>query len=44
MFFALLSFSGSLGKMANTPGHAKCVSVNNQEQMTQSTLINLHRN
>ena len=44
MFIALLSFSGSLASIVNTPDHIKCVSWNNQQCMTQPTLINLHPN
>ena len=44
MFIALLSFSGFLASIVNTPGHTKCLSWNNQQCMTQLTLINLHPN
>ena len=42
MFIALLSFLGSLASIANTPDHIKCISLNNQQCMTQPTLINWH--
>ena len=31
-----------LNSIVNTSSHTKCVSLNNQKHMTQSTLINLH--
>ena len=40
VLFALLSFSGSLAGIAHVSGHTKCVSLNNQQCMTQPTLIN----
>ena len=43
-FIVLLSFSGSLTSVVNIPGHAKCISLNNQQCMTKPTLINLHPN
>ena len=44
MFIGSLSFSGSLANIVNTCGHSKCISLNNQQCMTQPTLINLHPN
>ena len=44
VFIAGLSFSGSLASIGNTPDHIKCISVNNQQYMTQPILINLHPN
>ena len=37
-------FCGSVVSIANTPGHKTCISLNNQQSMTQATLINLHPN
>ena len=37
-------FSKSLSRIANTPNHAKCISLNNQQGMTQTTVINVHPN
>ena len=44
VFIALLSFSKSLSSIANSPSHVKCISLNDQQWMTQPTLINLHPN
>ena len=44
MFIALLSFSGTLASIDNTLDHRKCLSLNNQQFMTQPTLTNLHPN
>ena len=38
----LLCFSKSLSGIANTPDHVKCISLYNQQCMTQLTLINSH--
>ena len=40
----LLSFSRSLVRTVNVSDHTKCVSLNNQQYMTQPMLINLHPN
>ena len=40
----LLSFSRSLAVKINTPHSVKCISLNNQQWMTQPTIINLHPN
>ena len=37
-------FVGLLTSIVNASNHAKCVSLNNQQCMTQPTLINLHPN
>ena len=42
IFVRLLCFSRSLTRFINTPGHAKCVSLNNQQCLTQPTLTDLH--
>ena len=39
-----LCFSKFLSSIGNTQNHVKCLSLNNQECMTQPTLINLHPN
>ena len=44
VFIAVLSFSGSLASIVNTPDHIKFISSNNQQCMTQPTLIDLHPN
>ena len=44
VFIRLLYFNKSLSSIANTPDHLKCISFNNQQCMTQPTLINLHPN
>ena len=42
LFIGLLCFSPSLSSIVNTPDHVKYISLNNQQYMTQPTLINLH--
>ena len=44
VFIGLLCFSKSLASIVNTPNHTKCISLNNQQYMTQPTLINPHPN
>ena len=44
MFIRLLSFSKSLTSIVNAFYHTKCISLNNQQCMTQPTHINLHPN
>ena len=44
VFIASLSFSGSLASIANAPDHIKCISLNNQQCLTQPTPINLNPN
>ena len=44
VFMALLSFGESLSSIDDTPDHVKCISLNNQQCMTQLTFINLHPN
>ena len=44
VFLGWLCYSKSLSSIANTPDHVKCISLNNQQCMTQLTLINLHPN
>ena len=44
VFIGLLCFSKYLFSIANTPDHVKCISLNNQQCMTQPALINLHPN
>ena len=44
VFIKFLCFNKSLSSIANTRDHVKCISLNNQQCMTQSTLINLHPN
>ena len=39
-----MSFIKSLSSIANTPDHIKCIYLNNQQCMTQPTLINLRPN
>ena len=41
-FATLLSFSGSLAGIVNTPGYTKCLFLNNKQCTTQPTLINLN--
>ena len=41
---ALSSFSRCLASIVIVPGHTKCIFLNNQQCMTQPTLINLHPN
>ena len=44
-FISLLSFSGSsLASTVNAPNHTKCISLNNQQCMTQPSLVNLQPN
>ena len=40
----LLRLNKSLSSIVNTPDHVKCISLNNQQFMIQSTIIRLHRN
>ena len=43
VFIVLLGFSGSLASIVNASNHTKCTFLNNQQCMTQPTLIiNLH--
>ena len=42
-FIALLSFSGSLASIVS-PDHIKCISLNNQECISPTALINLYPN
>ena len=44
VFIGCLSFSRSLSGIVNAPDHIECISLNNQQCMTQPTLINLHPN
>ena len=44
VFIELQGFSKSLCSIANTPDHVKCLSLDNQQCMTQPTLINFHPN
>ena len=44
VFIALLSISGSLASIFDTSHHIKYISLNNQQYMTQPSLINLHPN
>ena len=44
VFFALVSFSGSLDSKVNACNHIKCMFLSNQPCMIQPTLINLHPN
>ena len=44
VFNRLLCFSQSLSRIASTPDHVICISLYNQQCMTQPTLINLHPN
>ena len=44
MLMGLLGFSGSLYNIVNTPDQIKCISLNNQQFMTQHNFINLHPN
>ena len=41
VFIRLLFLSRSLASIDNTPGHTKCLSLNNQQCMTQPTIVNL---
>ena len=38
------AFTGVLASIANTAGHTKYVSLNNQQCMNQTILVNLHHN
>ena len=42
MFIKILCSSKPLSSILNTRGHAKYILLNNQQFMTQPTLINLH--
>ena len=44
VFVALLGFSGSLTNIFNTPDLTKCISLDNQQCMTQPTFTNLYPN
>ena len=44
VYIGLLSFSGSSATIVSAHDRIKCVSLNNQQCMTQPTLINLHHN
>ena len=44
VFIGLLSSSESLASIFNASSHTKSTSLNNQQCMTQTTLINLHLN
>ena len=44
VFIELLCFSRSLACIFNTPDHTKFISLNNEQCMTQYTLINLDPN
>ena len=44
VFIVLLIFSGFLASIVNAPDHIKFKSLNNQQCMTQPTLVNLHPN
>ena len=44
VFIGLLCFNKSLSRIFNTLHHVKCMSSDNQQCMTQPTLINLHPN
>ena len=37
-------FMGVLVSIVNTSNHTECISLSNQNRMTQPTLINLHPN
>ena len=43
-FAGLLCFIRTLASIVNTPGNAKCISLNTQQCMTQPTFINLYPN
>ena len=43
-FIWLLSFCRSLTTTVNDSNHKKCISLNNEQCMTQPTVINLHPN
>ena len=42
VFIVSLSFSRSLASIVNVSDHTKCISLNNQPCMTQSTLTDLN--
>ena len=42
VFIGLLCFSKALSSNSNTPEHVKCIFLNNQQCMTQPTLINFY--
>ena len=44
VFIGSLGFSGSSTSLVNAPDHMKCISLNNQQCMTQPTFINLYTN
>ena len=44
VFIGLVCFGRFLASIVNTPGHTKCITLNNQPCITQSTLIILHSN
>ena len=44
VFIGLSGFSESLASIFNASSHTKSISLNNQQCMTQTTLINLHLN
>ena len=41
VLIGLLCFSRSVASIVNNPGHTKCISLNNEQCMTQCTFINL---
>ena len=41
VLIGLLCFSRSVASIVNTPGHTKCISLNDEQCMTQWTFINL---
>ena len=43
-FAGLLCFIRTLASIVNTPGNAKCISLNTQQCMSQPTFINLYPN
>ena len=43
-FVGLLCFIRSLASILENPAHAKCISLNSQQCMTQPTFINTHPN
>ena len=44
VFIGLLCFSKSFSSIVNTPDYIKCISLNNQQCITQPTLINFQPN
>ena len=44
IFIVLFCLCRSLDSIVNISGHTKCISLNNQQCITQPTLINLHPN